>query len=434
MSGNDVVVGGGLAGLSAALRLARSGRRVVLVERSHAVGGRSVTRDVGGFLFNLGPHAVYPDAAAVLAELGIGFRGALPPARGHALDGGRLHTLPAGFLSLLTTGLLGLPEKLEVARLLASLPRLDASRFDGTTVRAWSESALSGARARRFAEALLRIVSYTEAPTRLSAGYALAQLQSVFAANVRYLDGGWQTLVDGLRDAAEVAGVRIVAGSGAEGIDHRDGQVRAVRLRGGDSIPAASVILATGPDVAARLTGEHTLLARFAAGATPVRAASLEVALSSLPRPERSAAFGIDRPLYFSVHSAVATLAPPGGALLHVAAYLDPDLPLDADGARAELEALVDRLQPGWRERLVDVRWLPSLTVAHALPTASQQGVGARFETRVAELPGVYLAGDWVGREGHLAGAALASARSAVDALRADAGARTGTGAEATAA
>jgi phytoene dehydrogenase-like protein len=377
---------------------------------------------------------VYPDAAAVLEELGIAFRGAPPPARGHALDGGRLHTLPAGFLSLLTTGLLGLPEKLEVARLLATLPRLDASRLDGTTVRDWADGALSGARARRFAEALLRITSYTEAPTRLSAGYALAQLQAVLATNVRYLDGGWQTLVDGLRQAAEAAGVRIVAGKGAEGIDHRDGRVRAVRLRGGDSIAASSVILAIGPAAAAHLAGEHTLLARFAAGATPVRAASLEIALSSLPRPERSAAFGIDRPLYFSVHSAVAAVAPPGGALLHAAAYLDPDVPLDADATRAELEALVDRLQPGWRDRLVDVRWLPSLTVAHALPTANQHGKGARFETRVVELPGVYVAGDWVGPDGHLAGAALASARSAADALRADAGAHPRRGAEATAA
>lgn len=31
--------------------------------------------------------------------------------------------------------------------------------------------------------------------------------------NVRYLDGGWQTLVDGLRQAAEKAGVEIVGGA-----------------------------------------------------------------------------------------------------------------------------------------------------------------------------------------------------------------------------
>jgi phytoene dehydrogenase-like protein len=186
------------------------------------------------------------------------------------------------------------------------------------------------------------------------------------------------------------------------------------------------VVLATGPDVAAHLAGDGTLLARFAARATAVRAASLEIALSTLPRPERTAAFGVDRPLYFSVHSAVAALAPPGGALLHAAAYLDPDVPLDAAATRAELEALVDRLQPGWRERVVEVRWLPALTVAHALPTAEQRGLGARFETRVVELPGVYLAGDWVGREGHLAGAALASARRAAEALLADSGPRVG--------
>lgn len=434
MATNVVVVGGGLAGLSAALRLARAGRRVTLVERSHALGGRATTRDVGGFLFNLGPHAIYPDAAALLDELGIAYRGMPPPARGHAIAGGTLHTLPGGLLSLLTTGLLGLSEKLEIARLLGGLPRLDAARFDGNTVRAWSEGALAGARARALVEMLLRIASYTESPTRLSAGYALAQLQQVLRDNVRYLDGGWQTLVDGLRDAAELAGARFLASTGVEGIDHRDGRVRAVRLRGGDTIAADAVVLCTGPDVAAHLVGADTTVARFARQATPVRAASLEIALHALPRPERTAAFGVERPTYFSVHSAVARLAPPGGALIHVGGYLDPDVAPDPVAMRAELEALVDRMQPGWREQLADLRWLPALTVTHALARADQGGAGARCEGRVVERPGVYLAGDWVGREGHLAGAALASARRAAEALLADAGTSARVDAEATAA
>ena len=49
----------------------------------------------------------------------------------------------------------------------------------------------------------------------------------------------------------------------------------------------------------------------------------------------------------------------------------------------------------------------------HALPTAETGGLSGRPAIAVAALPGVFLAGDWVGDEHLLAGAALASARQA---------------------
>ena len=40
----------------------------------------------------------------------------------------------------------------------------------------------------------------------MSAGAALQQLKLALAGNVWYLDGGWQTLVDGLHDHAAARG------------------------------------------------------------------------------------------------------------------------------------------------------------------------------------------------------------------------------------
>ena len=37
---------------------------------------------------------------------------------------------------------------------------------------------------------------------------------------------------------------------------------------------------------------------------------TLDIGLRSLPNPRRLVAFGVDQPTYFSVHSAVAKLAP----------------------------------------------------------------------------------------------------------------------------
>ena len=55
----DVVVGGGLAGLSAAAFLARAGRDVTVLEKAAAPGGRARTLDRDGYRLNLGAHALY---------------------------------------------------------------------------------------------------------------------------------------------------------------------------------------------------------------------------------------------------------------------------------------------------------------------------------------------------------------------------------------
>lgn len=55
MTGRVVVVGAGLAGLSAACHLARSGHEVVVLERGGCVGGLAAVRHDEGYTFDLGP-------------------------------------------------------------------------------------------------------------------------------------------------------------------------------------------------------------------------------------------------------------------------------------------------------------------------------------------------------------------------------------------
>jgi len=55
-----VVLGGGPAGLMAALRLARAGRRVTVVERAGAVGGMAGSFDVAGVRVDFGSHRLHP--------------------------------------------------------------------------------------------------------------------------------------------------------------------------------------------------------------------------------------------------------------------------------------------------------------------------------------------------------------------------------------
>ena len=60
-----VVVGAGLSGLSAALRLAGAGRQVTVVERAAVPGGRAGLLEVDGYSFDTGPTVLtMPDLIA----------------------------------------------------------------------------------------------------------------------------------------------------------------------------------------------------------------------------------------------------------------------------------------------------------------------------------------------------------------------------------
>lgn len=368
MRTKTTVIGGGLAGLTAATLLARGGREVTLYEKA-AVGGRAITHDVHGARFNQGPHALYRAGRAmqVLRELGVEPDGNVPPGSGlFAYDAGKLSTLPVGPVTLLSTSLLKLPEKLELGRLLARVPSLRPAG----TVGEWLARDVRHPKVRDVLRSTLRVSTYVN-DDALPALLALDQLRLALAQNVMYLHGGWQQLVDAVKAKAEAAGVRLV--------EHQ----RAPQLEG-------ETVLAVSPQAVTELTGARL-------DVTPVRAACLDVALRELPRPGHSFALGIDVPLYFSVHSRTAQLGP--HHVIHVAKYLGP-----ADvGAQAlpELEGLTDLMQPGWRERVVARRFLPEMTVVHALP-GHRPGVDA--------VPGTWLCGDWVGEEGMLVDCALASA------------------------
>jgi oxygen-dependent protoporphyrinogen oxidase len=99
-----VVVGGGMAGLTAAYTLARRGTPFVVLEGSDLWGGvvRTVRED--GFLFEAGPDAMLttkPDGLALVRELGL--EGRVVPTNPrvrtvYVARGGSLHPMPEGMV------------------------------------------------------------------------------------------------------------------------------------------------------------------------------------------------------------------------------------------------------------------------------------------------------------------------------------------------
>ena len=127
-----------------------------------------------------------------------------------------------------------------------------------------------------------------------------------------YLDGGWQTLVDGLLIVAKNANARIVMGKKAISVTRTDSSGWQVLLEDKTEVSAKIVVIAAGPKDDYRLFNDNErpdVLSKAAKEAKPIRLACLDVALSSLPDKDTLFAMGVDRPLYFSVHSAFAKIA-----------------------------------------------------------------------------------------------------------------------------
>ncbi len=411
------IVGGGIAGLTAALYAARGGAQVELFEAVSELGGRSRSRVEQGFHFNMGPHALYRSgpAARILQELDIHLNGSVVSSSGAlALRNGTLHALPTGSVSLLSTGLLGVTEKTEFARILMRLQKLRADAYTATSFSDWLMDEIQSPRVRDVIAAMTRLTSYTHAPGLMSAEAAIKQLQIALGGGVRYLDRGWGQMVDALAAEAKRSGVEIHRSQRVRRLEISEDNVIGLRLDDDHRIATTSVILALGPHEASALvsSGADPKFAAWA-DALPVRAACFSVGLSKLPRPRNSFVLGIDEPTYFSVHSRFANVAPHGGALIDLLRYLTPDEKPERSKLQKNFEDTLDLLQPEWRESLVCKRLLSEVRVTHRLVTAEAGGLSGRPEVKVDHLGGLYIAGDWVGPEGLLADASFASGKAA---------------------
>jgi hypothetical protein len=371
-----IVVGGGLAGLTAANALAGPGRRVTLFEQSSHLGGRARTQVDRGYLLNLGPHALYRAGRAfrTLTDWTIPFSGKRPDQNRDSflVRDGRKFALITGARSLLASGKFSIAEKLEAGLLLMAIRNGGVAR--GLTVEKWLGK--SSRAMREFFSAIIRVSTYSGDLARLDARAAAAQVALALDRGVLYLDGGWETLVRGLEQRAQSLGVEIRCEEPVSSLQDLD---------------ASGVVLAVPPRAVERITGRKLPSLR------PIQAAVLDIGLRTLPKNAARFALGLDEPLYFSVHTHTAALAPKGAALVHVAKY--------GKGEREELERFAELLMPGWRAQAEVVRYLPNATVSYALPTTE-----ARPDVDALEMDGVTIAGDWVGPEGMLADAAMASA------------------------
>ena len=388
------IIGGGLAGLTAANALAdagpQGGHGVTVFEQSERLGGRAITRDHSGFRMNVGPHALYRAGAAhrKFAEWKIPFSGRSPDLRGgraFLIHGGALHPFFVNFSGLVKHPWFSFREKIELMRVMRSFSTPQNPRE--RSISEWIANRTSSEKVAQYLAAMVRLSTFCADQEQLSAARALAQIRLALTASVLYLDGGWQTLVDGLAERARSRGVEFVT----ERVDHVD------RVEAG-------AIVAVPPAEVERVTSAKLPTLRSS------RMACLTLGLRSVPENSARFALGVDQSIYLSVHSDWAKVAENGKVLVHLGKYLRHDEHDDL-AHRSEMESFADFAMPGWRQEIEAIQFLPNMTVTHGF--ASVEG-----RPDIDAVDGVKIAGDWVGDEGMLTDSAVASAMRAAESVQ----------------
>jgi len=272
-----VVVGAGLAGLSAALHLAGRGRQVTVVERDAVPGGRVGRVDTRGYRLDTGPTvltmpdiiddtfaAVGADRAHRLELLPVDPAYHATFADGSALD---VHS-DAGRMADAVEAFAGRDQAAGYLRLRDWLTRLYRIEFDGfiaanfdsplslVTPQLARLAALGGFRrwarvVERFItdERLRRVFTFQSLyagvpPHRALAVYAvIAYMDTV--AGVYFPRGGMRALPDALAVAAIDAGVRFEYSSPVTALERSGDRVTAVHTDGGNRVECDAVVLTT---------------------------------------------------------------------------------------------------------------------------------------------------------------------------------------------
>jgi phytoene dehydrogenase-like protein len=393
-----IVIGGGLAGLSAAATASRAGARAVVLE-AHQPGGRARTVEREGFILNMGAHALYNTGpgSKVLRSLGVTPDGAPPPLRRYrAMTAGVQHLLPTDPASLLRTRAVSARGKVQLAKVLVRVPRIKPETLGHTPVADWLASCRLRPDAEAVLRALIRLSTYTADVDEFSADAAISQLQAA-AGGVVYLHGGWHQLIDAL-----AAKVEVLTGAEVTGIEPAGARVE-VRTRDATMVADQVVVATGGPASVRRLLPADPGWGDLG---PPLTAACLDLGVRRVPDP--GYVLSLDDPLYATVQSPPARQAPEGEAVVAAIRYGARS----ADEDRPQLEQLV--VDAGVRpDEVVTSRFLAHLSVTGTLPRAATGGLAGRPGVGDTGVPGVSMAGDWVGPVGLLADASLASGQAA---------------------
>jgi NAD(P)-binding Rossmann-like domain len=375
------VVGGGVAGLTAAIACAEGDAEVLLLEAHEELGGRARTDD-GPYRANFGPHVLYKDGPlwAWLKERDILPRYAGLPLGGlrFRLDGEIRRTPPLGSIP-------------SIMRLRGREAPLDRD------FRIWAASHTDGRTAALLCS-VAGVYTFHHDPGELSAAFVWQRTVRALLSpppTARYLVGGWGALVAALAGRARQLGVTIETGHRVE------------------KLPEPPVIVATELAQAEPLLGQGEL--RWPSG----HVVCVDLALKSR-RGDPFVVSDLDEAGWLERFTAPdPSLAPDGEELIQAHMPIRPGEAVELAAAR--LERLLDLSLPERHERET---WRRRQVMVGRTGALDMPGTTWRDRPAIDRGDGVFLAGDMTAAPGLLSEVAWASGAQAAELALEHVGAR----------
>jgi phytoene dehydrogenase-like protein len=368
MSDRITVIGGGIAGLTAAIACAEAGAPVRLLEAHGELGGRARS-SAGPYKANLGPHVLYKDGPLWrwLADRGLLPAQASPPLGGIRV---RLH----GELRR-TPPLAAIPSVLRLRGKREAPVDLD--------FKSWAER-YTGQDTASMLAAAAGVYTFHHDPGELSAAFVWPRTVRTLLTpppSARYLIGGWTSLVETLERRLGELRVDVETASPV------------------DVLPAGPTIVATELEQARRLLGDESLTW------TSGRTVCIDLALKAR-RGDPFIVSDLDEAGWIERFTAPdRTLAPDGEELIQAQMPMRPAEAVEQASLR--LERLIDASVPQWQER---VTWRRRQLMDGRSGALDMPGCSWRDRPAVDRGDGVFLAGDMVAAPGLLSEVSWASA------------------------
>jgi protoporphyrinogen oxidase len=269
-----VVIGGGISGTVTALRLARAGREVTLLERSPNLGGLVVSFAIGGTPLECFYHHVFPNEREILRlinELGLGSQFGWFRSSVGVLTHGRIWPFTSA-TDLLRFEPLPFRDRVRLGLGSVRMTGADWRRFDRTQAREWLRRATSDQAVDVIWDPLLRFKFGTAGSTVPASWMAARFRQRASARTLRgerlgYLRGGFRQLFDGLGAELSKLGASVCTDTGVERIAVDDGRIVGVVTDDGTEIEAPGVVYAGQLPNLAGLLPSEAIDSRMAGGA-----------------------------------------------------------------------------------------------------------------------------------------------------------------------
>ncbi|MCC6313801.1 MAG: NAD(P)/FAD-dependent oxidoreductase [Thermomicrobiales bacterium] len=399
------VVGGGMAGLTAALRFAQAGCTVTLWERSEKLGGQAVAFPVAGTFLEHFYHHLFQsdhDIIALCEELGIGDELLwLPSNVGYFADG-RIWPLN-GALDLLRLGFIPFHDRVRVGMVTAYLQRVrNWRRFETVTADAWLRRALGQRAYDRTLGAQLR-AKFGSAYDRVAMVWFWGKIwlrttsrrSPLDEEKLGYPRGSFNVIIDALAEAARAAGADLRSGEGPAQLRPLPDGGWAAEFPSGD-IRCDAVVATVPSPVFKRLVPD--LPETYAANLGGLEYEAAVVALLQLNQPLSDTYWlnVADPDLPFTGIIEHTNFMPPadygGKRFVYLSKYLETDHPYFAMSDGELIDAYVPALQkvnPAFQRDWIERSWV-------FRERAAQPIIPLHYRERMPDhrtgLPNLYLA------------------------------------------